>query len=143
MKRLALTTIAALACLWFTISCTHNNGDIGTWFGTWKVTQIDRNSEKLTSYEGNVFFLFQSTVFELRELEENHNMTETFGQWSENGDMLTISFPDTNYQPSYFMTIKGFTATNHFKIVSRSSTHVTLQIEAPNGTFTYYLKKWG
>ena len=32
--------------------CTHNNGDIGPWFGTWQVTGIDADGAPLAEYDG-------------------------------------------------------------------------------------------
>ncbi|MBR5101547.1 MAG: lipocalin-like domain-containing protein [Muribaculaceae bacterium] len=143
MKRFISITTVLITTLWLTTSCTHNNGDIGIWFGTWKITSIERNGETVSSYRGNMFFLFQTTMFEMREAEHDHFVNETFGQWSEENDILTISFPDAEYQPLYTMTTMGFTATNHLKIISRSSSHVTLQLTTTDCTYTYYLKKWG
>ena len=44
-----------------TLSCTHNNGDIGVWFGLWKVTSVEVDGSADRKYKGNMYFSFQNT----------------------------------------------------------------------------------
>ena len=60
----------AMVLLSAAISCTTNNGNIGEWMGRWKLTEIECNGSVVNDYEGNMFFAFQSTVFEVRKVGE-------------------------------------------------------------------------
>ena len=82
-------------------SCTSNNGDIGPWFGTWKVTEVRCDSEVEEQYAGNMFFKFQSSVFEVLVVNDHHFSDTAFGEWREEpGGKLVIWFPDQSYEPS-------------------------------------------
>ena len=90
-------TLALLAAA--TLSCTHNNGDIGVWFGLWRVEQLTVNGHSDRDYAGNIYFGFQNTTVEQKLVHDNHSVTQMFGEWKEEGDILTITFPDPRYWP--------------------------------------------
>lgn len=82
--------------------CTHNNGDIGEWFGTWKVTEITIDSTNDSTYTGNMFWLFQSSVICMRTMDENHGYTDHWGSWKELPDShleLNFTHYDNDNEP--------------------------------------------
>lgn len=74
-------------------ACTHNDGDIGVYFGTWKVEEITIDGVVDMDYQDNLFFQFQSGVFCMRRVDEHHVATVSWGSWEEVSDnVLRLSF---------------------------------------------------
>lgn len=144
MKRTLYTFIAIVVAI-IASSCTTNNGDIGFWFGTWHVEQIDMDGSPIDGYMGNNFFQFQSSVFQLRYSDDWHNEMVTTGCWKDLGSEITISFPD---ESQVWVLLYGIDmnkdAVNHLKIESHKGKSLVLLLASSNGhTYRYYLKKWG
>ena len=119
-------------------SCTRNHGDIGIWFGTWHVEYITSSGSAVT-VEGDYFFQFQSKVFRASQVTDHVQLVESFGTWDENGDMMTIDFPDPTV---YYIQIPGFEVHNNFTVTKTSSREVTFtKTDATGTTFAYHLRK--
>ena len=119
-------------------SCTRNHGDIGSWFGTWHVENITAGGSPVT-VEGDYFFQFQSKVFRVSQVKEHNQLVESFGIWDENGDKMTIDFPDESV---YYIVMPGLEAHNEFAVTTTSSRDVTFTKTDNTGViYTYYLKK--
>ena len=121
-------------------ACTRNHGDIGIWFGTWHVEQItaDGNPQNV---EGDYFFQFQSKVFRVSRVSGHEQLVESFGTWdeSEDGNTMTISFPDPNV---YYIDMPGLEVNNAFTVTRTSSSDITFtKTDAEGTTYTYHLKK--
>lgn len=85
-----LTAVTAL-----TQGCTHNNGDIGRWFGTWSVENILVNGEPYAAYDHNMVWKFQNSVFSMQLINTNpiiHDRQQRWGSWSESGNTLILDF---------------------------------------------------
>ena len=101
MRSLKILIFAFIAIL---TSCTTNNGDIGEWFGTWKVTEIKVGDEPMEGYDGSLFMVFQSNVVEMLQVGEHQSYNRCFGDWAEEGRLLILNFSysTTNTQdPDY------------------------------------------
>lgn len=119
-------------------SCTRNHGDIGLWFGTWHVESITAGGMPIT-FEGDYFFQFQSKVFRVSQVTGHENTVESFGTWDENGDKMTIDFPDPDV---FYIEMPGLEAHNEFTVTTTSSRNVTFTKTDNTGIiYTYYLKK--
>ena len=119
-------------------SCTRNHGDIGLWFGTWHVESISAGGMPIT-VEGDYFFQFQSKVFRVSQVTGHENTVESFGTWDENGDKMTIDFPDPDV---FYIVMPGLEAHNEFTVTTTSSRNVTFTKTDNTGViYTYYLKK--
>ena len=119
-------------------SCTRNHGDIGLWFGTWHVESISAGGMPIT-VEGDYFFQFQSKVFRVSQVTGHENTVESFGTWDENGDKMTIDFPDPDV---FYIVMPGLEAHNEFTVTTISSRNVTFTKTDNTGViYTYYLKK--
>ena len=150
MKHLQHILYIALLLL-TTTACTHNDGDIGPWFGTWHVEEITIDGTALAGYSGEYFFQFQSSVFCFRAVEGE--MSEdwycSYGHWSEDtgASTLTITFPDQDEIMTVTeLTAIGFdlTGTNVMHIDGRGSSTMTLTMTNTAGhRCVYTLKKWG
>lgn len=119
-------------------SCTRNHGDIGIWFGTWHVEQITADGTPV-NVEGDYFFQFQSKVFRVSQVYGHEQLVESYGTWDENGDRMTVSFPDPT---TYYIDMPGLESHNDFTVTTTSSREVTFTKTDANGTtFAYHLKK--
>ncbi len=145
MKKTIYTLVIMVASMLAMTSCTHNNGDIGLWFGTWHVEQVDMDGSPIDGYTGTNFFQFQSTVFQLRYTDELHTEMQTTGQWQDNGASIDITFPDEKQVWVHLYGIdmtKG--AVNHFTVETLTGKQAVLELKATDGhTYRYHLKKWG
>ena len=92
MKQIAKNMIL-LAAMLMVASCTTNNGDIGPWFGTWRVTEITTDGVADADYQGNMFFKFQSTVFEMLLVHDDHGTENRFGIWNDDGKGTLTELP--------------------------------------------------
>ena len=120
------------------VSCTRNHGDIGPWFGNWHVESITADGNPV-SVTGDYFFQFQSKVFRVSQVTERDQLVESFGTWDENGDQMTISFPDPTV---YYIIMPGLETYNDFKVTTTSSREVTFTKSDATGTvYAYRIKK--
>ncbi len=152
MKRISYIIITLLALVSFA-SCTHNNGDIGPYFGTWKVTEITINSVPESDYQGNLFWSFQTTVIGMTTVDPDLGVTtrESWGAWEQDGDILRLSFIHTDdsnpqqgsakYSPLPESHLPA--GVSELDIISISSSDMRLRYTATDGTiYGYSLKKW-
>ena len=135
--------IVAFVCL-LAQSCTCNDGDIGPLWGTWRVTELEINNEKVEDYSGTLYFCFQASVYVQRYVyEEIHGKDEVTAAWDYEGDDLLIYFSGVNgsHKP---LAITGMQiGENLVEVVKSSGDNMTLSYENPDGVvYTYYLKKW-
>ena len=143
MKKALFYMLSAIAVL-MSGSCTRNHGDIGPWFGTWHVESITASGSIYqnivpVTIEGDYFFQFQSKVFRVSQVTGHEQMVESFGTWDENGDKMTIDFPDASV---FFIVMAGLEAHNEFTVTIASSGDVTFSKTDNTGVvYTYYLKK--
>ena len=75
----------------FASSCTHLDGDIGDWFGSWHLEQMLIDGQIDETYAKNqknvqVMISFQGKVFNIAYL----NGDEIYGTWSYAGEILTL-----------------------------------------------------
>jgi hypothetical protein len=125
-------------------SCTRNHGDIGPWFGTWHLESITA-AGGIYQYivpvdiEGDYFFQFQTKVFRVSQVTDHEQLVESFGTWDEEGDKMTIDFPDDSV---FYITMPGLEKHNVFDISFTSSHEVVFTKTATTGNlYTYRLKK--
>lgn len=78
-------------------SCMQHNGNIGDWFGTWKVESISINGISDAAYEGNLFFQFQTDIVCLNQVDTDvsNSSMRVFGRWRDEGSTLVLDFSYT------------------------------------------------
>lgn len=133
-------------------SCTHNNGDIGPYFGTWKMLSVEIDGEVDAGYAGNVFWKFQNQVVcMVRVNEVNHTTTECWGTWKEIGNELHLNFTHEDYYhkpgSSYYSplpeTYLPSMQTLELDIVSLSGSSMQLKyVTDDNSVIEYKFTKW-
>ena len=137
MKKTTLYIISLLIVLLMG-ACTRNHGDIGIWFGTWHVEQITADGNPV-NVEGDYFFQFQNKVFRVSQVYGHNEMVESFGTWSEDGNTMTVDFPDPTV---YYIVMPGLEAHNSFTVTTTSSSEVTFtKTNADGFIYSYRLKK--
>lgn len=135
-----LACLSAIALL-LAASCTHNNGDIGPWFGMWQVEEITVDGAPAGDYvEPCLFFAFQGTVANVKFVMEGHEAVDAFGSWSESEDksMITIVFPDENLLPP---TISRLEKTSVLRVESMNARRATLLMTTSHGSKVRYSLK--
>lgn len=136
-------------------ACTHNNGDIGELFGTWKLQSITIDGEIDSSYDNNVLWKFQSSIMSMiRANDSTHNRLETWGTWSYANDdtQLELNFTHTDndnpkpgstkYSPlpeTYLPKATIFT----LDIIKLNNSEMILVYHSIDGKeYRYKFKKW-
>ena len=126
--------------------CTHNEGDIGIWFGTWHVDSATAEGVT-TDYQGGVFLQFQTTLVCARATGVTHPERNDYGRWTDDGSVLTIEFPDEHVAYDYVlrdlgMDLGDYAGPHVFEVTSRSSKRVTLvYTDASSRRWTLVLNK--
>lgn len=97
-----MKTIINVVALWMMAlalaGCTHNNGDIGDLFGTWKLEKMMIGGEVDTDYGDNVVWKFQSSIIEMQQVDDSlHETLNAYGTWSRPADgVLKLDFTHTD-----------------------------------------------
>ncbi|MGM9833045.1 MAG: hypothetical protein ACI31A_05080 [Candidatus Limisoma sp.] len=121
-------------------SCLHNNGDIGPWFGHWKVTRITIDGTDDPNYGGDLFFSFQSSVIRVSQSFPAENRSSSiYGNWQEQQGTMSVEFKEA-FQSllDYAHLDKQFV----FNVVRRSGDKVLRYTAEDGKEYTYYLTKW-
>lgn len=142
MKQTGRTIILALL-LTVALGCTRNNGDIGPWFGTWRVTGISADGEPVRGYTGNVILKFQSHVMESRAQYDHHSYSSYWCTWhEEEGELLLEINPEEESEGYVPELLIPWTPVNRLRILSLTGSGARLSRLSDEGTlFTYDLKK--
>lgn len=151
MKRIFIINKVLFAVALFALSaCTHNNGDIGEYFGEWKLESITVDSEPDANYKGDIFWAFQASVFNMQQVSEDYSYSQSWGTWEEDGNILRLNFTHSdNLHPqgsSYYSPLpdtrlpKGITDLEIYKMTgSRMELGF---VDSEGQTIRYKLKKW-
>lgn len=132
------------------MSCTHNNGDIGEYFGTWKLESMTVNGEHDGEYGGDIFWKFQSSVFCMEQVNERLDTENRWGTWSDDGKVLRLDFshhddahPEGSAFYSPFPATHIPTGISELVIMSMGGSRMELQYTGVGGNvIVYKLKKW-
>lgn len=137
-----------------TPSCTHNNGDIGSWFGIWKLTAMEVDGVTDSSYEGDIFWSFQTSVFKMTEAtaEDLRERDERWGTWTEEGGDLLLNFTHSSdafpgggvgsYAPLPATYIPA-NQVSRLKILKYPGSEMELSFTTSSGKqITYFLTRW-
>lgn len=152
-----LYTIAFFALTLFS-SCTHNNGDIGELFGTWKLQSITINNEIDTTYQNDIFWKYQASVTSMIKVnDDTHDFSDVWGTWRYVNDGSAIEFDYThsdndNIQGSfkYSPLPETHLPSNSIFIMDvqeLNDSHMTLRYLSENDSsliseYIYKFKKW-
>lgn len=129
-KYIMLALLSLLLC-----ACTRNDGDIGRLFGQWKLVSISRGGIDDTAYAGNIYWSFQNSTIEMKEVTADHVSYNTFGNWHEGDSTLFLSFPDN--APNHHT---GLPREAELQIIKLDGGTMVLSYGDPATIYTF--KKW-
>ncbi|MCM1319279.1 MAG: lipocalin-like domain-containing protein [Muribaculaceae bacterium] len=132
LKYFTVIFIALLLC-----SCTRNDGDIGSLFGQWKLESMTTDSKEKTDYKGNIFWSFQNTTVEMKEVIEPGEVYQTFGNFKVMDNTMFLSFPDADFPPR---PVLGLPRDCEMQIIKISGGELILSYGDPATIFTF--RKW-
>lgn len=142
MKKIAILLYVS-AILALLPSCTHNNGDIGPWFGQWQVERLTVDGVDDPQYANDTYFCFQSSVFAVRKVNPDpllHSSVTSFGVWKEENGYLHVEF---NTRDSGVPTGLHMAKDCQFRILKNDGKGKVLELVTEEGEVcTYYLKSW-
>ncbi len=145
-------TLLILSIVLLSTSCTHNDGDIGEWFGTWQLEDMTVDGESDTGYGHDLFWQFQSDVFCMRKVTGYHEYYPRWGTWRQpdsNTLLLDFTHHDNKYPegsspyspwPETHLLQEGV---SKLRIVSSGNRKMVLEYTPEAGSvYRYYLTKW-
>ncbi len=123
-------------------SCTHNNGDIGSLYGQWKLVSIDAQGVEIPEYNGDVFWSFQDSAIQILSRMDQHEFEQRYGNWSlTDGDTrLVLTFPDDRWPAPRSIGLKETTVLHVITLTSRDA--VFEMSDTDGMSITYTLRKW-
>ena len=138
MKKTTSYLLSVIAVLLMT-ACTRNHGDIGIWFATWHVENITIGAAPV-NVEGDYFFQFQNKVLRVSQVYGHEQTVESYGTWqeSEDGNTLTVTFPDPNV---FYINMPGLENRNEFTVLKRGHGQLELTKVMADGTACVYALK--
>ncbi len=123
--------------------CTRNDGNIGKQFGQWQLRRLTVAGVTDTDTKA-VYWSFQSSTIEMKRMGLSHEAEEqTFGNYTLEGDELTVTFPDRERKPLSGLYLSDPITT--LKVVKLTSSELVLRLRGEAGAETdvvYYFKKF-
>lgn len=116
-------------------SCVRNNGGDSSLYGNWKLQRVTRAGVDDSDYKGGIFWKFQNQTVEMRQVDELHNATYTFGNYRMSDNTLFLSFPDPTMPPMLSLPREC-----EMQIVRLKGSEMVLSFGEP--ATMYYFKKW-
>lgn len=135
----------------FMAGCTQNNGDIGPWFGTWRLDEILIDGDADENYRDNIIWKFQSDVISIVEVDDvNHEANPSWGTWLLGDNTITLEFvysddifgnSSDRYTPPAATHIPAGATTMRVEKLTKGE--IILSYQSADCVYTYYLKKHG
>lgn len=154
MKKRFAEILMALLLMTITGSCTRNNGDIGDYFGEWRLERLTADGEEVALYtekSGVELYTwgFQGRLIQIVEILPRHEYIEHTGSWREDGDILELNFGYSDNEPGH---LPGYRAPEALHLVCDGITRLhidrfkhrrmVLSYVSDKGVlYTYYLKR--
>ncbi|MBQ4344614.1 MAG: lipocalin-like domain-containing protein [Muribaculaceae bacterium] len=131
-------------------SCTRNDGNIGDYFGRWKLEKITLDGDVRVYKYNNIFWSFQSSIIEMDEVNElYHSKISHYGSWFVEDDSLVLDFGhcDNDSEPgkNEYAPISGMfleNGINMLDVILLSGSEMHLRYDKGEYVVDYYLIKW-
>lgn len=93
MKRYIFRLLSVLLAVMALTAC-QNDGQIGFWYGTWRVDSYECDGQAVMQPAGqNTFFSFQGAVVCATIVSDDHgDHTRNYGTWTDDGLTITLNF---------------------------------------------------
>lgn len=148
MKKI-LTPLLLLLLVTMSLGCTRNNGDIGLWFGSWRLESIDIDGQEDTAIAPPYYiWKFQNHIIQIiRPNDIEHNGSWAVGSWTDNDTTVTLDFThdlgnfnaEMHLQP--VTTLEVVTLTSRTLVLRHTHPSPTSSL-TPSRTYTYRFTRW-
>lgn len=132
-----ILAIALTCLLTISVSCTHNDGDIGPIFGQWKLISMQCEGTDIVGVKDLVYWSFQAQTIETKEVAEPHTIYRSYGNYRLQDGTLLISFPDAAFPPRPYGMLPREAA---MKVLELSHSRMVLAHGDPDTIYTFH--KW-
>ena len=97
MKSTIYKVFAIIATMLMTMSgCTQNDGDIGPWFGYWRLEKMTCDGDEVELYGDNgiklIYWAFQGEILRISVLYDHNSNEASYAGWKADKNTLTIDF---------------------------------------------------
>ncbi len=149
MKGYRIISAIVLAVLF--AGCTQNHGYIGRLFGSWFLYNMTVDGETPAAFdEAELFWGFQSDLIMITKKRPHHNVSKSYGTWTETESTLTLNF--THSDPAHPAGTHGYETPAvlgfgheepvQLTYIEKEDNTMTLCRTAADGSeYIYYLKK--
>lgn len=121
-------------------SCVQNGGNIGNVFGKWVLVKIEGDNTDPPAQTGDIYFSFQKDVIQLQRDNGHHSISEAYGLFRIDENILYLDFPEEDKLP---FPETGFEKKCSLQILKLTSKEMELIYHiSPDKSLIYYLKKW-
>lgn len=141
---LSILIIPILLCC----GCTQNNGHLGALFGSWTLSEIDKDGEIVEKDKDDTVFSFQSSIVEVAWLTEPPYTTEyRYGNFTHEGDKLTMQFQSDDsghsnmYKAPYWIFFPQDGKPIIFDVMTLKSDRMTLKLNIEGSDYIYKFRK--
>ncbi len=148
LKKYPLTLLMTLIYVVTLSGCTSNNGDIGKFFGQWKLSEMEFTNIDPTTYTGTIYWNFQNSTIGMMEVCGTKERSETFGNWEDvetggeqGGYRLKLDFPDEEYPPLSALKLPRHAELSIERLTGNEM--VVTYHQSATEFITYHLRKWG
>ena len=138
---LLLTLLMVMVAL--TPGCTRNNGDIGDWFGTWRLEEITVDGEDDPDYpRPAMIWKFQGPIIQLLLPDDaTHQCQAGTGSWHTDDGYLYVDF-SWKIDGGWYDVIH-LAEQSRLKVLHLSGSSMRLEYTSPESkVYTYRLRKW-
>lgn len=94
-----ITTLLPIVVIMLCAGCTRHHGDIGEFFGDWRLDKMTADGEQIILYSEDddsapilYTWAFQSTVIRINSIYTYNRILDCYGTWSEEDGVLELRF---------------------------------------------------
>lgn len=115
--------------------CTHNDGGPHELYGQWKLMSMEKDGINVPGYTGNIFWSFQSSTIEMKEVKFMNEVSRNFGNFRLTDQTLYLSFPYDDFIPP---VILGLPREAEMEVVSLKGSEMILSYGTPATFYTFH-----
>ena len=120
--------------------CVQNGGNIGKIFGKWVLLKIEGDNTAPPAQKGVIYFSFQKDVIQLQQDNGLHSISEAYGLFRINDNILYLDFPEEDKLP---FPETGLEEKCSLQILKLTNKEMELMYHtSPDESLIYYLRKW-
>lgn len=125
------------ACITSLTGCTRNNGGEEELYGQWHLMSIDCEGMDIEDYSGNIYWSFQSTTIEIKEVRAYNEVNKNYGNFHLADETLFIDFSYPDFMPP---AILGLPRQAELQVLKITGGEMVLAYGSP--AVIYHFKRW-